>query len=69
MSPEIVTALEDNRLLVLEMTNCEGNLAAAKERNSFVIERSDQLWLPYIAPDGMLDGMIRVAGVKAKMVE
>lgn len=69
MSPEAVTALEENRLLILEMTNRDGNLAAAKERNSFVIEKADQLWLPHDVPGGMLDELMAAqeAGQKLRL--
>ncbi len=58
LNKDILDALNDNRILILEMKNQDGNLAAAKQRNEFVIEKSDNLWLPHITPGGMLDGLI-----------
>jgi len=52
-------ALEGNRLLILEMKNREGNLAAAEQRNRFVMENADKLWLPHVTPGGMLDRLLR----------
>ena len=52
-------ALNDNRMLILEMKNLDGNLAAARQRNEFVIEKSGELWLPYVSPGGMPDGLVR----------
>jgi len=52
-------ALEANRILILEMRNLDGDLAAAEQRNRFVLERADQLWLPHIAPGRMLDRLVK----------
>lgn len=60
-------ALDDNRLLILEMRNRAGDLAAAEQRNRFVLERADELWLPHVAPGGMLDRLIRELGVENKV--
>ncbi len=57
--PMMLEALAENRMLMLEMKNLDGNLAAAKERNEFIIQRSDHLWLPHITPGGMLDRQTR----------
>ena len=51
-------ALQENRMLILEMENVDGNLAAAEERNRFVVEMSDDLWVPYVSPGGMLSRLI-----------
>ena len=37
-APGVREALEQNRMLILEMRNRDGNLAAAEQRNRFVIE-------------------------------
>lgn len=52
-------ALEDNRMLILEMCNRDGNLAAAEDRNRFVLQHADKLYLPHISPGGMLDRLVR----------
>jgi hypothetical protein len=36
------------------MRNRNGNLAAADERNRFVMEAADALWLRYVTPRGNL---------------
>lgn len=51
-------ALEENRMLILEMRDVSGNLAAAEARNRFVLEHADALFTPYVAPGGMLDRML-----------
>ena len=43
----------------LEMKNREGNLAAAEQRNRFVLEKADALWLPHVSPGGMLDRLVK----------
>jgi REP element-mobilizing transposase RayT len=57
--PEWLPALEANRMLILEMRNSDGDLAAAEARNRFVLQHADQLWLPHITPGGMLDRLVR----------
>lgn len=52
-------ALEENRMLILEMKNQDGNLAASEQRNRFVLENADALWLPYVAPGGLLARLIK----------
>ncbi|MCK5797220.1 MAG: hypothetical protein KAI47_08560, partial [Deltaproteobacteria bacterium] len=52
-------ALEENRTLILEMKNREGNLAAAEQRNRFVLEKAEALWMPYVSPGGMLDRLVK----------
>lgn len=57
-APGIRAALEENRMLILEMRDVSGNLAAAEARNRFVLEQADALFTPYVAPGGMLDRML-----------
>ena len=52
-------ALEENRMLILEMDNKDGDLLAAKQRNEFVVSNSDKLWVPYVSKGGMLDKLIK----------
>lgn len=59
VSPALLAALEENRMLILEMTNRDGNLAAAEQRNRFVIQNADKLWTPHITLGGMLDRLLR----------
>ncbi|WP_372846841.1 transposase [Pontiella sp.] len=59
LSPEALTALEENRMLILEMKDSEGNLAAAEARNRFVIQAADRLWTPHVTPGGMLDRLLK----------
>lgn len=54
LAPGVREALEQNRMLILEMRNRDGNLAAAEQRNRFVIEKADDLWTPHVTPGGML---------------
>ena len=53
--------LEGNRMLILEMKNRDGNLAAAEDRNRFVIEHAKSLWAPCVTPGGMLDRLLRAS--------
>ncbi len=64
LSPETLTALEGNRMLLLEMPAHGGNLASAEARNRFVLEHSDRLWLPHINSGGMLDRLVKELGSK-----
>ena len=66
LAPAVLQALEENRMLILEMRNTAGNLAAAEERNRLVLERADRLWLPYVQPGGMLERLVRETGKKAE---
>jgi hypothetical protein len=59
LSPDTLQALEENRMLVLEMRNKAGDLAAAEQRNRFVLEKADHNWLPHINPGGMLDRLVK----------
>jgi len=51
---EWLPALEANRMLIVEMSNGDANLAAARERNEFVMQVADQVWVPYVSPGGMM---------------
>jgi hypothetical protein len=51
----VLEALEGNRILILDMRNQNGDLAAAEVRNRFVIECADELFVPYTSPRGMLE--------------
>jgi hypothetical protein len=66
--PAVMTALEENRMLILEMRNRDGDLAAAEQRNRFVLENADQLWLPHVAPGGMLAQMVKEMRLKGKIL-
>ncbi len=57
-APGVRDALEGNRMLILEMRDTSGNLAAAEARNRFVIEHADKLFTPYIARGGMLERLL-----------
>ncbi|MDF7798300.1 hypothetical protein P4C99_02430 [Pontiellaceae bacterium B1224] len=57
--PGLADALEENRMLMLEMRNRDGDLAAAEQRNRFVIKHSDTLFVPYTTPGGMLDRLLK----------
>jgi hypothetical protein len=61
--PAVREALEENRMLILEMKNRDGDLAAAEQRNRFVLECADELWLPHVAKGGMLDRLMRQLNV------
>ncbi len=66
--PDVREALEENRALILEMRDLSGNLAAAEQRNRFVLENADKLWLPHVAPGGMLDRLVREMNVQEKII-
>lgn len=51
-------ALEANRMLILEMRDVSGNLAAAEARNRFVIKNADALFIPHVAKGGMLERLL-----------
>lgn len=57
-APGVRKALEENRMLILEMRDVSGNLAAAEARNRFVIEHADALFTPHVARGGMLDRLL-----------
>ncbi len=56
--PEWLPALEANRMLILEMRERAGDLAAAEARNRFVIENGDKIWTPHVSKGGMLDRLL-----------
>ena len=64
---QVLDALENNRMLILEMRNKDGDLAAAEQRNRFVLENADQLWLPHVTPGGMIDRLMREFNVIGKL--
>jgi REP element-mobilizing transposase RayT len=68
MRPDVLAALEDNRMLLLEMKNCDGNLAAAEQRNRFVIQNADQLWIPHVTKGGMLDRLLKETNAACKFI-
>jgi len=53
-APGFAEALQENRMLVLEMRNRDGDLAAAEQRNRFVIDQGSSLFTPHVTPGGML---------------
>jgi hypothetical protein len=55
---EWLPALEANRMLILEMRNRSGDLAAAEARNRYVIENGDKLWVPHVSHGGMLERLV-----------
>jgi REP element-mobilizing transposase RayT len=57
--PSFLRALEENRMLLLEMRDVSGNLAAAEARNRFVIEKADALFTPHVSPGGMLERLLQ----------
>lgn len=60
--PPILEALEENRMLILEMRNRDGDLAAAEARNRFVVEHADHLFVPHVSQGGMLEKILRESG-------
>lgn len=57
---EFLPPLQESRMLLLEMCTGDtgvapGTLAAAEQRNRFVIHNADKLWIPHATPGGMLD--------------
>lgn len=61
VASQFFPALEDNRMLILEMKNHDGNLAAAEDRNRFIIQNASRLYTPHITPGGMLDRLLRAS--------
>jgi len=59
-------ALEQNRMLILEMKNGNADLAASRERNEFVMQQADKLWIPHTSPNGMLAQLIETMDVHNK---
>jgi hypothetical protein len=60
-APGVRDALEENRMLILEMHDVSGNLAAAEARNRFVIKHADALFTPHVTRGGMLDRLLKEA--------
>ncbi len=58
-APGVRQALEENRMLILEMRDIAGNLAAAEARNRFVIENADTLFTPHVGKGGMLERLLK----------
>ena len=58
-APGFAEALAGNRMLILEMRNRAGDLAAAEQRNQFVIEQAAALFTPHVTPNGMLDRLLK----------
>ena len=65
---EYLSHLEENRMLILEMTNRDGNLAAAEQRNRFVIQNADKLWIPHVTKGGMLDRLLKEINASGKFI-
>ena len=61
-------ALEQNRMLILEMKNGNADLGASRERNVFVMQTADELWIPHVSPNGMLARLIENLNVQNKIV-
>lgn len=66
MPAEWLPALEANRMLIVEIRAREagvgplaGDLAAAEQRNRFVLEQAENRWLPHVEPRGMLDRLVK----------
>lgn len=57
--PGFAAALEENRMLILEMRNRDGDLAAAEQRNRFVVQHADDLFVPHVTSGGMLDRILK----------
>jgi len=68
LSPEQLSALEENRLLILEMRNRDGDLSAAEARNRFVLQQADKLWLPHVNPGGMIDRLVHDMSAQEKRI-
>ncbi len=59
-------ALEANRMLILEMpgkdhTHVAPSLAAAEERNRFVLACAEKRWTPHVSPGRMLERLLKEA--------
>ena len=66
-APGVRQALEENRMLILEMRDTAGNLAAAEARNRFVMEKADALFTPHVAKGGMLERLLSAADYKKEV--
>jgi len=51
-------ALQENRMLILEMENADADLSAATQRNEFIIGNAENLWVPYVSKGGMLEKLL-----------
>jgi putative transposase len=58
-APGVREALEQNRMLILEMRNRDGDLAAAEQRNRFVLSCADKRWIPHVSRGGMLERLMQ----------
>ena len=56
---EWIPALEANRMLILEMRNRAGDLAAAEARNRFVLASGEKRWIPHVKRGGMLERLLQ----------
>jgi len=70
---EFIEPLEENRMLILEMCTGDtgvapGTLAAAEQRNRFVIQNADKLWIPHVAKGGMLDRLLQETNMSGKLI-
>ena len=70
---EFIPPLEDNRMLILEMRMGDthvapATLAAAEQRNRFVIQSADKLWIPYVSKGGMLDRLLKETNAFDKLI-
>jgi hypothetical protein len=52
-------------MLILEMRDVSGNLAASEARNRFVMENADALFTPHVTKGGMLNRLLN-EGSKVK---
>lgn len=68
MRPDVLAALEENRMLILEMKDCKGDLAATEQRNRFVIQNANRLWIPHVTPGGMLDRLLKEMNASGKLI-
>jgi hypothetical protein len=66
--PEWLPALEANRMMIMEIGPHDGDLASARERNAFVMDAADELWLPHVSPHGMLARQVAELDVQAKVM-
>ena len=67
-APGVRDALEQNRMLILEMRNRDGDLAAAEARNRFVIQHADRLWIPHLTSGGMLDRLLAAEAAQGRSI-
>lgn len=63
-----LSPLEENRMLILEMKDRAGDLAAAEQRNRFVIQNADKLWIPHVTKGGMLDRLLKETNASGKLI-